>query len=319
MTFAYAAPQNVIIPRGLGDGDRRPRVFAHRGASSSHAEHTRAAYSAAIDAGADGIEIDVQLTRDREVVCFHDATVNRTTDGRGAVADHTLAQLRQLDVHSWHSPSFPAGYGAASEQLMTLRDVVELLAAQGREIALAIELKHPSPFGREVEERVLAVLLAAGWDPRTSTIPVPGRAGRAGCRIVVSFMSFSPAALIHLSSLVPPEALGAVFTSSLAHSGGGLAPARRASPLGRVRAAVRRGVSRDAQAMVWNRHVGIAVPDMGFVRRHGADISAWLSRDVRVRAWTADSREELMMLARRGVPEIVTNDPEKALLVVSRG
>lgn len=312
-----AAPKNEKVTRAMGHSTGRPRVFAHRGASGAYPEHTRAAYAAACDAGADGIEIDVQLTRDREVVCFHDSTVDRTTNGTGPVADHTLAQLRRLDLHSWHSLQVPAEYGAACEQLMTLQDVIGFLIEQGRDIALAIELKHPSPFGRAVEERVLAVLLDAGWDPKTSTIPVTGEGRRAGCRISVSFMSFTPAALMHLSAMVPPEALGAVFTSAMVDSGQNQPQARRKGPLSRMRAAVRRGISRDAQALVWNGQVGIAVPDMDFVRRHRAEISAWLSRGIQVRVWNADTHEDMVLLAQCGVPQIVTNYPERARIVLA--
>ena len=73
-------------------------MIAHRGASAAFPEHTRAAMLHALAVGADGLECDVQLTRDREFVCWHDPTVERTSDGRGAVADHTLARLRALDV-----------------------------------------------------------------------------------------------------------------------------------------------------------------------------------------------------------------------------
>lgn len=307
------------MTHAMGHSTGRPCVFAHRGSSGAYPEHTRAAYAAACEAGVDGIEVDVQLTRDREVVCFHDPTLDRTTNGTGAVADHTLAQLRHLDVHSWHSPQVPAEYGEASEQLMTLQEIIGFLAERGRDIALAIELKHPSPFGRGVEERVLTVLLEAGWDPKTSTIPVTGEGQRVGCRISVSFMSFTPAALMHLSTMVPPEALGAVFTSAMLDPEQNQRQGRRNGPLGRMRAAVRRGISRDARALVWNEQVGIAVPDMDFVRRHRSEISAWLSRGIQVRVWNADTREDMVLLAQCGVPQIVTNYPEMARAVRAGG
>ena len=141
-------------------------MIAHRGASAAFPEHTRAAMLHALAVGADGLECDVQLTRDREVVCWHDPTVDRTSDGRGAVADHTLDRLRGLDVVSWHArrpgaepattTAPPAAYGGAGEQVLTLADLLAIATAADRPLRLAVELKHPSPFGHELEERVLA-------------------------------------------------------------------------------------------------------------------------------------------------------------------
>ena len=62
-------------------------VVAHRGASSLAAEHTLAAYVAAIDSGADALECDVRMTRDGHLICVHDRTLNRTSDGRGVVSE----------------------------------------------------------------------------------------------------------------------------------------------------------------------------------------------------------------------------------------
>jgi glycerophosphoryl diester phosphodiesterase len=72
--------------------------MAHRGASGTFPENTLSAFRAAIDAGANMCELDVQLTRDGAVVVIHDDTVDRTTDGTGEVAELTLAELKQLDA-----------------------------------------------------------------------------------------------------------------------------------------------------------------------------------------------------------------------------
>src|SRR3978361_1598175 len=80
----------------------QPMVIAHRGASSEVPEHTLAAYIAAIETGADGLECDVRLTRDGHLVCVHDRTVNRTSNGRGIVSEFDLSGLETLDFGSWH-------------------------------------------------------------------------------------------------------------------------------------------------------------------------------------------------------------------------
>ena len=72
--------------------------LGHRGFSGKYPENTMLAYRKAVEAGADGVELDVQLTKDGEVVVIHDERVDRTTDGQGFVRDFTLADLRKLDA-----------------------------------------------------------------------------------------------------------------------------------------------------------------------------------------------------------------------------
>jgi len=170
-------------------------IYAHRGSSEAFAENTRAAFLQALADGADGIECDVHLTADHRVVCHHDPTVDRTSNGTGPVSAHTLEQLRALDFSSWKGAALPEGYGAPEDQVLTLAELVGLLRAAGREIGLAVELKHPSPFGRLLEETVLSELKALGWDPETS---------RVG-NVAVSLMSFDPGSVAHLLGTVPPR------------------------------------------------------------------------------------------------------------------
>ena len=72
--------------------------FAHRGFSGQYPENTMLAFKKAWEAGADGIELDVQMTKDGQVVVIHDEKVDRTTNGSGNVRDLTLAELRKLDA-----------------------------------------------------------------------------------------------------------------------------------------------------------------------------------------------------------------------------
>jgi len=122
------------------------QVIAHRGAPSHAPENTLAAFRAAIDQGATWLEFDVQMTRDGELVVIHDETVDRTTDGTGAVGDLTLAQVRALD----------AGGG---ERVPTLREVVDLARAHG--VGILPEAKAAQLYPG-IEERLLEVLAAAG-------------------------------------------------------------------------------------------------------------------------------------------------------------
>jgi glycerophosphoryl diester phosphodiesterase len=107
-------------------------VMAHRGFSGAAPENTLSAFKKAIDIGADVIELDVRLSKDKYLVVFHDDTLERTTKRIGRVADLTLQELKGLDAGGWFGPSF------AGERIPTLTEVFEL--ARGR-VLLNIELK----------------------------------------------------------------------------------------------------------------------------------------------------------------------------------
>lgn len=115
-------------------------LVAHRGAvGPGQPENTLAAFRLAIASGAEAIEIDLRGTKDGEVVVIHDATVDRTTNGTGAVADQTLAQLRQLD----------AGRG---ERIPTYQEVLRLVAGTG--IVLLLDIKKGGVLDRQKVIRV---------------------------------------------------------------------------------------------------------------------------------------------------------------------
>ncbi|WP_396134571.1 glycerophosphodiester phosphodiesterase family protein [Citricoccus sp. I39-566] len=294
------------LTASLGAPPRRPLVIAHRGSSAAFAENTRAAFLHALAEGADGVEVDVHLSRDRQVVCLHDGTLERTSNGSGAVADHTLAQLRRLDFHSWKGARIPGHYGSASAQLLTLPELVELLAAAGRPVKLALELKHPSPFGHELEERTLSWLFDAGWDPETS---------RLGA-VEISFMSFYAGSLQYLAPTVDAEHLCQLLTVVPAEP----VPSRFAlGPLSRaaVRATLRQAVA-DAERLIWEGRAGIAGPGVDYVRQNLADVKAWLASGRTLRVWTADRDEEVDLLLRAGVQQITTNLPARVLERVLR-
>ena len=110
-------------------------IWAHRGASADAPENTLVGFVAAEAAGADGIELDVHLSRDGVPVVIHDERVERTTDGRGAVSELRLGELRRLDAGSWFSPRF------AGEPIPVLEEVLDW--ADDR-LRLNIEIKDAS-------------------------------------------------------------------------------------------------------------------------------------------------------------------------------
>jgi glycerophosphoryl diester phosphodiesterase len=108
------------------------RVFAHRGFSGVYPENTEIAFSMALELGVDGIEFDVRTTKDGHMVAIHDPTVDRTSNGSGAVSELTLEQIKNLDAGSWVSPEF------AGQRFMILQEVLDQL---GHRAELNIHLK----------------------------------------------------------------------------------------------------------------------------------------------------------------------------------
>jgi glycerophosphoryl diester phosphodiesterase len=115
-------------------------VWAHRGASGRTPENTMAAFRAAEADKADGIELDVHLSRDGAAVVIHDESLDRTSSGEGPVRSRTLAEIQGLDAGCWYAPKF------AGERLPTL---AEVLAWAGGRLRINIEIKDAAA-GHEV-------------------------------------------------------------------------------------------------------------------------------------------------------------------------
>jgi len=279
----------------------RPLVFAHRGASADFAEHTRAAYLRALADGADGVECDVHLTRDQHVVLLHDANLDRTSDGTGPVAERTIDELRLLDFSSWKGVHIPEAYGARSEQFLTLPDLLDLLRESGRDIGLAIELKHPSPYQLKLEDRVLEVLRREGWDPLTS---------RLG-NIRVTFMSFSPDSVRHLRKTVPGEFICQLLDDV------NVAEVREELGLGPITggavANVMKAAQLEGERILNDCEVGLAGPGIDYVRQHARTVQRWLASGRRFRVWTVDAETDVALCQGLGIHEITTNKPAQVL------
>jgi glycerophosphoryl diester phosphodiesterase len=130
-----------------------PVNFAHRGASAQAPENTLEAFRMAVEAGAGGLELDVHMTRDGGIVVIHDATVDRTTDGSGAVAEMTLDELRNLDAG--YRFSLDEGrthpYRGRGVRIPTLAEIYEEFPGS----YVNIDIKEAQPG---VEEAVLRVI-----------------------------------------------------------------------------------------------------------------------------------------------------------------
>jgi len=154
------------------------RIAAHRGGGALWPENSLLAFQSAIALGSDLIELDVHQSRDGVVVVIHDATVDRTTEGAGAVGSMTAADLRRLRLRG------PDG-ALSAERVPTLDEV--LAAAAPSPAGLLIEVKEPALGDRYdgVEERVLAAVAAAGMQARAM------------------IMAFDPRVIVRVRELAP--------------------------------------------------------------------------------------------------------------------
>ena len=167
--------------------DAYPVIVAHRGASSTHPENTLSAFEAAVELGADVVELDVRLSRDGVPVVMHDPDVDRTTDGSGAVHELTAAEIRRLNAGTAESP---AG-------VPTLREVLEL--ASGR-AGVALEIKNVP--GEDA------------FDPKRERIveTVHAELERSGFEGPVLVVSFNPASIAASKLLAPRVPTGLLTT-----------------------------------------------------------------------------------------------------------
>jgi glycerophosphoryl diester phosphodiesterase len=154
------------------------RIAAHRGGGALWPENSLLAFQNAIALGSDLVELDVHQSRDGAVIVIHDATIERTTEGAGAVGSMTAADLRRLRLRG---PD-----GALSVERVPGLDEVLAVAAPSQ-AGLLIEIKEPAPGDRYdgVEERVLAAVASAGMQAR------------------VTVMAFDPRTIVRVRELAP--------------------------------------------------------------------------------------------------------------------
>lgn len=263
-------------------GFRRPLVIAHRGASDELAEHTLAAYQEAIDAGADALECDVRLTADTVLVCVHDRRIDRTSDGRGVVANHTLEQLQRHDFAGWKQGwdgiggDTPALHDVAA-RVLTLDALLDLVAAAGRPVGLSIETKHPSRFGALVEQLLVAKLSERG-------MVTPPRTGAGEIR-VMSFAEVAMRRMRRLSPTVPRVLL-----------------------MDRVPVRLRSG---------WLPYgVRYAGPGIDIIRNHPGYVRRVHESGGKVHVWTVDEPDDVALCLDLGVDGIITNRPREVRVAV---
>lgn len=165
------------------------KIYAHRGYSGKYPENTMLAFRKAAETGCDGMELDVQLTKDGKLVVIHDETVDRTTDGTGFVRDYTYEELARLDAGAVKG-------GAFGFQTIPLFEEYCAWAA-GEKLVTNIEIKSNVFYYEGIEEKTVSMVRSFGLEDR----------------VVVS--SFNHMSLVRIRQLAPELPIGALVSQSV--------------------------------------------------------------------------------------------------------
>lgn len=163
-------------------------IYAHRGASAQAPENTLEAFSLAISMGADGIELDVHLSSDGELVVIHDEKVDRTTNGTGFVKDMTLQQLKKLDASNGKET-----YRGA--KIPTLAEVYDLV--RDTRLHVNVEIKTDQILYPDIEKKCLELEREKGMEGR------------------IIYSSFNHYTIANVLALDPKARTGLLYTSGL--------------------------------------------------------------------------------------------------------
>lgn len=286
----------------------RVEIIAHRGTREGAYEHTFAAYRKAIADGADALECDVRLTADGHLVCLHDRRVDFVSDGRGVVSTLDLADFdrvrfgprrswRPLDRYRDRPAAVDAGDVDAGDValveepdvdgtgVLTLRRLLELVAAAPRPVGLAIETKHPTRYAGLVERRLVELLAEfglAGAGGAATGREAAGPAAAAGRPAGgVRVMSFSATSLRRMSALAPE--LERVLLM-------GRIPPRR----------------RDGSLPPGVRIAGV---DVRVIRRDPGYVARAHGRGNQVHVWTVNAPADVDACLAAGVDALITDRP----------
>jgi glycerophosphoryl diester phosphodiesterase len=264
----------------------RPLVIAHRGASGLAPENTIAAFELGIALGADGVELDVHLSADGRPVVIHDARVNRTTGGTGAVSRYTVEQLQTLDAGSWFERrlisrprvremarrmSAEAGYAirpSSREVVPALEAVLNLPGMAGLE-RIYVELKGNMANRRALLDAVVLLVRRLGVERSVTLLSFDHEIVRRAREI---------AADIRTAATFPTKRLGLTSTRSILRAAGNACV--------------------DEVAL----HFGLAT------RR---SVEALHERGLSVSVWTVNSKHSMRRVAACGVDAIMTNFPNR--------
>ena len=245
-------------------------IIAHRGASAVAPENTLAAFARALADGADGIELDVRLSRDGVPVVIHDETLLRTGLLKGVVAEMAASELGKVDVGSWFNRAHPkqAREEYAGECVPTLGEVFRLF--QDRDARLYIEIKTGAN---------------EGFAELTQTVAQLIRKHKLHSRVVV--VSFDLAAIANIKRIDSAIRTGALFE-----------PKRKPATLARKRPMIEAAIDHGANEILLHRSISTR-----------SAVRLATDNDLAVVVWTVDDPEWISRARSLGIHALVSNNP----------
>ena len=261
-----------------------PRIAAHRGGAALWPENSLAAFAGALALGVDLLEFDVHQSADDEVVVIHDATLERTTEGRGAVCAQPAAALRRLRLRDRD--------GALTDERVPLLDDVLTLASRAG-VELLLEVKGPGfsvRYGRDAggQLEVVPGPRYEGLEARVLT-----RLDAAAMRARTTIMAFNPAVIEIVRKLAPSQ--HTTLLVSREHVARAAAPA--------------------TETIAWAQRLGVADLGLEHTLIDADVVTGAHARGLRVGAWTPNDEPALRRLIALGVDVITTDHPGLALRI----
>ncbi len=252
-------------------------VLAHRGASAYAPEHTFFAYDLAVEQDTDFLECDLQLTADGVLVCVHDSTVDRTSDGTGDVEQLTLADLRAMDWGSW----FGGDEVFTGAQVVPFEEQLDCYLAVNPRMRFHVETKSPDSLGGAMEAELARVLDARGLLPEDRLDP------QAAPVIIQSFSRQS----LEITREVAPTLTTALLFAAPDGTNVTLA---------------------EAVAGTLPDVADVMAPNAAFLAAHPFYVDQVHGNGGEVHTWTVDSPDQMDQLLAQGVDGIFTNVPDVA-------
>lgn len=163
-------------------------IWGHRGASAVAPENSMEAFIQAHEMGAEGIELDVHLTKDRQIVVSHDETIDRCSNGSGRIVDYTLSELHQFDFSNHME-------GYSHTRIPTLREVLDFV--RKTEMMINIEIKSGFVLYEGIEEMILRLADEMGLSQR------------------LIYSSFNHYSLVMIKRLDPSAKTGILYTEAM--------------------------------------------------------------------------------------------------------
>lgn len=250
------------------------KIWAHRGCSQLYPENTLLAFEKAMNVkNLTGVELDIQLTRDGEIVVIHDEKVDRTTDGFGYVRDYTLKELKQLHIF--------AGRGADTERIPTMKEVIELLLPRMKNdgFMINIELKTSVFNYPGIEEKIVALV------------------DEMGVKDNIVYSSFWAESLVNVHAIDPAAKLGVLdnYVSNCLYKAIGLESMWRDVPNGSIAL-----------------HPAGIYMDIPAEKFKGRDVRAWFGGHLYPELPTG-GKLDVNKYAEKGATDLILNEPDKYL------